>query len=181
MANAITVIRLLLVPIIFGLLAWQNAGADKAAFFLFALAALSDLVDGQIARRYSGVTEFGRIVDPFADRALILAGLLGLLVHGAIPAWAFVALLCRDFVMVFGYCLGKALKKPLVPVNKFGRATNFYLMASIVILLFKVAFLESEIFTWFFDLGVILYITSGLVYIVLEIALLNNQRKEQTV
>jgi len=181
MANIITVIRLILVPVFFALLVWPGLGAEKAAFFVFLTAALSDLCDGFIARKFSGVSEFGRLVDPFADRALIFAGLVGLYIHGAVPMWAMIALIARDGVMVTGYGIGIALKKPLVPVNLFGRATNFYLMASIVLFLFSIAFGESILFTWLFDLGVLLYVTSGIVYIVQETALLTRRVKEPAV
>ena len=173
MANAITCFRLLLVPIFFVLLVWPAAGAEKAAFIVFAVAALSDLIDGYVARTVSGVSEFGRLADPFADRALIFAGIIGLFLKGAIPAWTLAALVGRDTVMVVGYALGIYLKKPLVRVNQFGRVTSFYLMATIVLLLFSVAFLQLPIYSWLFYLGVVLYLTSGLVYIVQEISLLN--------
>ena len=178
MANVITCFRLTLIPVFFLLLVWPHASAEKAAFFVFGIAALSDLVDGYVARKISGVTEFGRLVDPFADRALILAGIIGLFAKGEIPTWALAALLGRDSVMVLGYALGVYLKKPLVKVNQFGRVTNFYLMAAIVLLLFSVAFLKLPIYSWLFYLGVVLYLTSGLVYIVQEISLLTGTVEE---
>ncbi len=178
MANVITCFRLTLIPIFFILLVWPGANAEPAAFFLFAVAALSDLLDGFVARRFSGVTEFGRLADPFADRALIFAGLIGLFIRGAIPAWALAALVGRDSVMVLGYAVGVYLKKPLVRVNQFGRVTNFYLMAAIVLLLFSVAYLHLPIYSWLFYIGVVLYVTSGLVYIGQEISLLTEAVEE---
>lgn len=92
--------------------------------------------------------------------------------------WSLVSLAVRDMTMMFGYWLGKELGKPLVPVNLFGRVTNFYLMGSIFMLLFQTAFVSWPIFIWLFYLGVILYLTSGLVYIVQEAQLLNKPAKE---
>ncbi len=178
MANVITCFRLTLIPIFFVLLVWPGGHSEAAAFFLFAVAALSDLVDGYVARRFSGVTEFGRLADPFADRALIFAAIIGLFIKGAIPAWALAALAGRDAIMVLGYMLGIYLKKPLVRVNQFGRVTNFYLMAAIVLLLFSVAFLDLPVFSWLFYIGVVLYLTSGLVYIVQEVSLLTEAVEE---
>ncbi len=178
MANALTVFRLISVPVFFGLLAWSNPCADKAAFVIFGIAAGTDFLDGYIARRFKQVSEFGRLVDPLADRALIIAAIIGLYMRGVIPPWALAALLIRDGTMVLGYWLAKELDKPLVPVSQLGRVTNFYLMATIFLLLFHLSLFPWDFFLWAFYLGVVLYMVSGLVYIIQEAILLNRTAKE---
>jgi CDP-diacylglycerol--glycerol-3-phosphate 3-phosphatidyltransferase len=178
MANALTLFRLILVPVFFGLLVWSNPYAGKAAFVIFGLAAITDLFDGFIARRFNQVSEFGRLVDPVADRALIVTAIIGLYLRDVIPAWALAALLVRDGTMVLGYWLANELDKPLVKVNQLGRITNFYLMFTIFLLLFHLSFLSWAGFVWAFYLGVVLYLTSGLVYIVQEVTLLKKPAKE---
>jgi CDP-diacylglycerol--glycerol-3-phosphate 3-phosphatidyltransferase len=180
MANALTVLRLILVPVFLGLLVWTNPYADKAALVVFGAAAVTDLLDGYVARRFKQITEFGRLVDPIADRALIITAILGLFIRDVIPVWALVALLARDGTMIFGYWLAKELDKPLVPVSQLGRVTNFYLMLAIFFLLFYLSLWPSAVFLWAFYLGVILYMASGLVYIVQEVSLLKNTAEERS-
>lgn len=98
-ANLLTVLRLVLVP--FFLLALfldggGSAGARVVAFLVFALAALTDRVDGQIARSRGLVTSFGTIADPIADKALTGAGLVGLSVLGELPWWVTVVIAVRE-------------------------------------------------------------------------------------
>jgi CDP-diacylglycerol--glycerol-3-phosphate 3-phosphatidyltransferase len=178
MANALTIIRLILVPVFFGLLVWANPYANKVAFVVFGVAAITDLFDGFLARRFKQVSEFGRLLDPIADRALIIAAIIGLYLRHAIPTWALVALITRDGIMVLGYWLAQELNKPLVKVNQLGRVTNFYLMVTIFMLLFRQSFESWDIFLWAFYLGVVLYMASGIVYIIQETRLLNKQVKE---
>ena len=91
--NTLTVLRLLLVPVFVVLLMHEDGKDDSwrvAAWAVFALAAVTDLVDGDIARRYGSVTEFGKLIDPIADKALIGASLVSLSVLGDLP-WVLTA------------------------------------------------------------------------------------------
>jgi CDP-diacylglycerol---glycerol-3-phosphate 3-phosphatidyltransferase len=99
LANAITVARMVLVPVFLVLLlhgdgdtsAWRDA-----AFVTFAVASVTDRLDGQIARRRGLVTDFGKIADPIADKALIGAALVGLSVLGELAWWITVIVLVRE-------------------------------------------------------------------------------------
>jgi CDP-diacylglycerol--glycerol-3-phosphate 3-phosphatidyltransferase len=98
-ANALTVLRLVLVPVF--LLALFQDGGDSAAwrvaaFVAFAVASVTDRIDGELARRHNLVTDFGKIADPIADKALIGAGLIGLSVLGELPWWVTVVVLVRE-------------------------------------------------------------------------------------
>ncbi len=178
MANTLTLFRLILVPVFLALLIWPGLDAARAALFVFLLASLTDFVDGYVARHMGRVTTFGKIIDPVADRMLIIAGVVGLFIHGDIPAWSVVLLLAREGTMFAGYGLAIKLRKPVVKINLFGRFTNFYLMGSITLLLFGRAFAPSLIYLWLFYLGVVLYVTSGLVYIIREVQLAFGPTKE---
>ncbi|WP_196790779.1 CDP-diacylglycerol--glycerol-3-phosphate 3-phosphatidyltransferase [Motilibacter aurantiacus] len=97
--NALTVLRLLLVPVFAWLL--LRAGGDDtasrvAACVVFAVASITDYVDGDIARRYGIVTDFGKLVDPIADKALIGAALVGLSLLGELWWWVTVVILVRE-------------------------------------------------------------------------------------
>ena len=97
--NALTLLRVLFVPLIAWLL-WQSADGDEAsrdaAALLFVVAALTDLADGAIARRYGLITTFGKIADPIADKALTGVALIGLSLLGQLPWWVTVVILVRE-------------------------------------------------------------------------------------
>ncbi|HXR40803.1 MAG TPA: CDP-diacylglycerol--glycerol-3-phosphate 3-phosphatidyltransferase [Acidothermaceae bacterium] len=99
LANGLTVARLLMVPLFAALLA--AAGSDQpdlrlAATAVFVVASLTDRVDGEIARRRSIITDFGKIADPIADKALTGAALIGLSAIGDLPWWVTVVVLIRE-------------------------------------------------------------------------------------
>lgn len=98
-ANQLTLIRLLLVPAFLALLL-QNGGHSTGwrtwAFVAFAVACVTDLVDGDLARRRNLVTEVGKIADPIADKALTGAALLGLSALGGLPWWVTAVVLSRE-------------------------------------------------------------------------------------
>jgi CDP-diacylglycerol---glycerol-3-phosphate 3-phosphatidyltransferase len=98
-ANALTLLRLLLVPVFVALLV-HNGGHSNSwrvwAFVAFAVACITDLVDGDLARRHNLVTEVGKIADPIADKALIGSALLGLSAQGTLPWWVTGVVLARE-------------------------------------------------------------------------------------
>ena len=98
-ANALTGLRLLLVPVFWVLLMHQD-GTDRgwrtAAFAVFAIAALTDRYDGELARRRGLVTDVGKIADPIADKALIGAALIGLSMLAEVSWWVTVVVLVRE-------------------------------------------------------------------------------------
>jgi CDP-diacylglycerol--glycerol-3-phosphate 3-phosphatidyltransferase len=98
-ANALTVLRLVLVPV-FVVALFAGGGHDRAwravACALFAIASITDRIDGDLARRRGLVTEFGKLADPIADKALVGAALISLSVLGDLPWWVTVLVLTRE-------------------------------------------------------------------------------------
>jgi CDP-diacylglycerol---glycerol-3-phosphate 3-phosphatidyltransferase len=101
-ANALTILRLILVPV-FALLLLHDGGRDPwwrvAAWTAFAVAAVTDVVDGHLARRRGLVTDFGAFADPVADKALVGAALIGLSVLGELSWWVTIVILAREFAV----------------------------------------------------------------------------------
>ena len=95
-ANALTVARIFLVPVFVLCLVAGGTGWRIAALAAFGGASLTDLLDGQLARRRGLVTDFGKIADPIADKALIGAALITLSVIGELPVWVTAAILVRE-------------------------------------------------------------------------------------
>ncbi|MCW2666098.1 MAG: CDP-diacylglycerol--glycerol-3-phosphate 3-phosphatidyltransferase [Frankiales bacterium] len=95
-ANALTVLRLVLVPVFAGLLLADEGDLRWAAAGVFLLASWTDRLDGQIARSRGLVTSFGKLADPIADKALTGAALIGLSVLGELPWWVTAVVLVRE-------------------------------------------------------------------------------------
>ena len=94
--NKLTVARMICVPI-FVILYMQ--GLSIPAFIVFIAASLTDMLDGKIARKYNLVTNFGKIMDPLADKVLVYAAFCLFLENGAMPAWMLIVILTREFVV----------------------------------------------------------------------------------
>ncbi|HLX47563.1 MAG TPA: CDP-diacylglycerol--glycerol-3-phosphate 3-phosphatidyltransferase [Streptosporangiaceae bacterium] len=95
-ANGLTVLRLILVPFFVLFLAMGGPRWRVAAFVLFAIASLTDLLDGRLARRRGLVTDFGKIADPVADKALTGSAFITLSALGHLPVWVTVVILVRE-------------------------------------------------------------------------------------
>lgn len=98
-ANALTVARLLLVPVCVGFLAAGGTGYRYIAFAAFAVASMTDLADGELARRRNLITDFGKIADPIADKALTGAALVTLSAQGALAWWVTAVILARELAV----------------------------------------------------------------------------------
>src|SRR5262249_9343074 len=98
-ANALTVIRLVLVPVVVACLLAGGAGWRVAAFVAFATASVTDLLDGRIARSRGLITDFGKIADPIADKALTGAALVTMSYLGWLPSWVTAGILAREVVV----------------------------------------------------------------------------------
>jgi CDP-diacylglycerol---glycerol-3-phosphate 3-phosphatidyltransferase len=95
-ANALTVLRICLVPVFVACLAAGGTGWRLAALAAFGGASLTDLLDGELARRRGLVTDFGKIADPIADKALTGAALITLSVIGELPVWVTALIMVRE-------------------------------------------------------------------------------------
>lgn len=97
--NVISFIRLCMVPVYMVLLL---NGYDLLATFMFALAAGTDWIDGQLARRTHCVSKLGQLLDPAVDRILMSCGVIGLMLVGRLPIWIVVVVLGRDLMLLIG-------------------------------------------------------------------------------
>ena len=122
-ANVLTVVRLLLVPVfVWALVAANGLDVDwrLGAFAVFALAAITDRFDGELARRWGLVTAFGTIADPIADKALIGSALIGLSALGLLPWWVTVVILGREIgITLLRFAV---LRHGIIPASRGGKA-----------------------------------------------------------
>jgi CDP-diacylglycerol--glycerol-3-phosphate 3-phosphatidyltransferase len=98
-ANGLTVLRLALVPVFVWFLVEGGAGYRSIAFVAFALASVTDLLDGELARRRGLITDFGKIADPIADKALTGSALITLSYLGALPWWVTSVIVVRELAV----------------------------------------------------------------------------------
>jgi cardiolipin synthase len=131
--NFITLLRLLTVPLIIWLILQdQNA----YAFGLFILSGGSDAIDGALARRFGSVSELGKILDPIADKALLVSIYITLGVRGGMPSWIVITVVSRDVLIVGGILLAYLMNKPLEinpsKVSKINTASQIALAAMVL-------------------------------------------------
>ncbi len=131
-ANIITVLRLVLVPFAFAVLI--EGVNDLVAFILYAFAASTDWLDGQIARRTGTVTAIGKAIDPLVDRLLLASGVIGLYVVDRLPAWVMVVLVMRDAYLLYGAWRLEHHHLRL-PVTFAGKATTAVLLGGFSLLI----------------------------------------------
>ncbi len=97
--NAITLLRIGILPVLFLILLEPGEAMSLAIAILFILAALTDLLDGYVARRYNIVTRMGKLLDPIADKIIMSAALVLLIPVGRAPAWIVALMVMRDFAV----------------------------------------------------------------------------------
>ena len=118
--NRLSLIRIASVPVITLLLVLNQPWAMYAALFLFIFAAITDFVDGHIARKYNLVTNFGKFIDPEADKLLVLSAMIMISWYGILPAWIVVAVLFRELA-VDGLRLVAVEQGRVIAAGKLGK------------------------------------------------------------
>ena len=98
-ANKITIFRVILIPVFLVLMYLRFPGHTYWAFGVFVLASLSDFADGYIARHYNQVSDFGKFMDPLADKLLVVAAMLLFVEQHQMPAWALLLVVAREFAV----------------------------------------------------------------------------------
>jgi CDP-diacylglycerol---glycerol-3-phosphate 3-phosphatidyltransferase len=97
--NVLTVVRMLLVPVLIVALLEKTGGGDLLAAIVFAVASVTDAIDGYLARSRGAVTTFGKLMDPIADKLLIVAALIALVSLGRLEAWVAMVIIAREFAV----------------------------------------------------------------------------------
>ncbi len=130
--NALTIVRFLLIPLI---VFYVLTGQYIAAFITLTISGLTDVLDGCIARKFNFITNFGKLVDPLADKATQIAVLASLTFKGIIPLWMLLIVFAKEFVMVAGasFLYGKKL---VVSSKWYGKLATVLFYVAIVCSLF---------------------------------------------
>ena len=151
--NALSLLRLFMVPVVVALLL---AGSDGLAAAFFVLAALTDFLDGKLARR-AGPTRLGQILDPMADRLMLSSVAVVLAIRGLLPIWAVAILVGRDLLAL----LGSLVVGSKIRVNRVGKAATAVLMGAVALVVISPGGVGEIIFYVGFGLSIV----AGLMYV----------------
>ena len=133
-ANRLTLSRLALTIVFVMALNSSWPYARTAALILFLVAGLTDFVDGEIARRYGYVTNFGKLMDPLVDKIMIAAAFISLVPLKAIPAWAATTVVARDF-LITGLRLMASAQGRVLPAETLGKHKTSWQIVTVIFFL----------------------------------------------
>jgi cardiolipin synthase len=171
LANWLTVLRILLIPVFVALLVYRRPGLGLA---VFALAAFTDLLDGYVARRRGSQSRLGAFLDPLADKLLLTASFATLTYLRVLPAWIMIVVVSRDLILMLGALLIHMVGGRIYPRPTWtGKAATFFqvltVLAGLLDRYFRVPVLPA-LFVW---PAALFTIVSGLQYIVQGMGYLN--------
>ena len=183
LANKITISRILATPVFLFFLVpgWfgQFIGLDKwgryAAAVVFVIAALTDMVDGKIARKYNMVSELGKFLDPIADKLLVTAALIAFIMTDKLSVWIVFIILAREFI-VTGFRVVAAGQGVVIAADKWGKIKTVIQIIAIVAMLINdypfSLFINIPIGLSLMYLAVVMTVISGVNYVGKNIAIL---------
>ena len=141
--NKLTVVRMVLVPFFVAslLLSGSNETLKWVALVLFVVASLTDFLDGYIARKYNLITNFGKFMDPLADKILTISGMICLIELGRIPSWIVVIIVAREFI-ISGFRLIAAENGVVIAANYWGKFKTTFQMIMIILMIVNIPQLQ---------------------------------------
>ena len=140
-ANKLTLARVVMIPLFLLVLYLHVPGANSWALAIFIVASLTDTLDGYIARHYNQTTDFGKIMDPLADKCLVTAAMLWFVEIGHMPGWALLIVMVREFA-VSGLRMVAADKGRVIAAGWSGKVKTASTMVCICLMLLLPRFVE---------------------------------------
>jgi len=165
-ANALTLLRLLLVPV-FVVLFFMDGGHSSGwriwAFVVFAVATITDLIDGDLARSRGLVTDVGKVADPIADKALTGAALIGLSIVGDLPWWVTVVILVREIgVTALRFFV---IRHGVIPASRGGKAKTLLQNVAIGLYILPLTGWAATVRFWLMAAAVVITVVTGADYV----------------
>ena len=146
--NKLTTLRVIMIPFFVFFLLWQNGENHTfrmIALALFIIASLTDLLDGKIARKYNLVTDFGKFMDPLADKLLVCSALICLIQLGQLPAWIVIIIISREFI-ISGFRLVAADNGIVIAASYWGKFKTTFQMIAVILMIFNIPALKTVTF-----------------------------------
>jgi len=132
--NLLTVLRIMLVPVLVVALLDQTPDGDLLAACVFALASLTDLIDGRLARSRDSITTFGKLMDPVADKLLVVAAVVALVSLHRLAAWVAMVIIAREFA-VTATRMAATQSGVVIAANRWGKIKTAVQVATIFMLI----------------------------------------------
>ncbi len=135
--NVLTLLRIAMIPLFIFLFFSDLNGNYTYAFIVFFIAGITDILDGYIARRFDMVTDAGKVLDPLADKLMLMTVLICLASTNMVPLWLIVVMIIKELTMVYGGIrLYFSKTQIIIPSNKFGKMATvlFYIAICLVLL-----------------------------------------------
>ncbi|MBO6239453.1 MAG: CDP-diacylglycerol--glycerol-3-phosphate 3-phosphatidyltransferase [Butyrivibrio sp.] len=134
--NKLTVLRVILIPffVFFLLFDPSNDVFKWVALAIFVIASLTDMLDGKIARKYNLITDFGKFMDPLADKLLVCSAMIGLIELGRIPSWIVIIIIAREFV-ISGFRLIAADNGRVIAASYWGKFKTTFQMIMVILMI----------------------------------------------
>lgn len=149
--NKLTCLRVLLIPffVVFLLMEGSFSYFKWIALAIFIIASLTDLLDGKIARKYNLVTNFGKFMDPLADKLLVCSAMICLISLGKIPAWVVVIIIAREFT-ISGFRLVASDNGVVIAASMWGKYKTTFQMIMVILMIADIAVLSilTQIIMW---------------------------------
>lgn len=139
--NSITIFRIILIPIIVVLMLTNIPYGGSLAAGIFLFAALTDSLDGYLARRWKQTTKLGAILDPVADKLLITAALISLVELGKLSGWIAIVIIGREFA-VTGLRVVKAEEGVIIPASKMGKLKTISQVTAVMVIMLEQLFIH---------------------------------------
>lgn len=143
--NKLTVMRVILIPFFVAALLYDNGSSQTmriVANVIFIAASLTDLFDGKIARKYNLVTNFGKFMDPLADKLLVCSALICLIQLGQLPAWVVIIIISREFI-ISGFRLVAADNGIVIAASYWGKFKTTFQMIAVILMIFNIPALAT--------------------------------------
>lgn len=150
--NKLTILRVIMIPFFVVLLLLEGGSNQTyryAADVVFILASLTDLLDGKIARKYNLVTNFGKFMDPLADKLLVCSALICLIELGQVPAWMIIIIISREFI-ISGFRLVASDNGVVIAASYWGKFKTVFQMLAVILLIANIPALSlvSNLCLW---------------------------------
>jgi CDP-diacylglycerol--glycerol-3-phosphate 3-phosphatidyltransferase len=133
--NVLTVVRILLVPVLIVALLEKSGDGDLLAAIVFAVASLTDAIDGYLARSRNWVTTFGKLMDPIADKLLIVAALITLVSLARLEAWVAMVIIAREFAVTVLRVAASAQQGVVISASPFGKLKTAVQVTMVMVLI----------------------------------------------
>ena len=163
--NKLTMFRVILIPFLIVFLLIPITPYDKwIALAIFVIASLTDLLDGKIARKYNLVTNFGKFMDPLADKLLVCSALICLIELDKIPSWMVIIIIAREFI-ISGFRLVASDNGVVIAASYFGKFKTTFQMLAVCLMIADLPALHvvTQVVLW---IAVILTVVSLIDYLV---------------